>query len=255
MSARSWAARVAQHRAGSCATRAHFEASASAPDAASSPASALRATHVALASSQRWPGHCASLLQPTRHVNVLGSQMGAACPQSELEVQASHAPVRIRHRGFDAVHVASETQSTHVRRAAEHTPDGQSASVVQPTHAPDALSQAEPDGHGRVSLHGAWHSSSVDQHVLDGAGQSDIPASATVVAGRQPTHVPSRQCVAAAGQSSSCRHSTHPRPSSQRRNGPQSLRPFAPHSAPDPFAVPPSVDASSAPPSAPEPLS
>jgi hypothetical protein len=232
---------------------AHFASLSAA--ASVTPASTGRATHVAVASSHCWPGHCASVLQPTRHVNVVGSQMGAACPQSELDVHASHLPVSSRHRGLDAGHVASETHSTHVRRAGEHTPDGQSQSLAQPRHAPDALSQALPAGHGLASLHAAWHSSSVDQHVPAGAGQSDVPPSGALTAGRQPTHVPSRQRAAAAGQSASCPHSTHPSSSSQRRNGPQSLRPFAPHSAPDPVGEPPSVDASDAPASEREPLS
>lgn len=232
---------------------AHFASLAAA--ASVTPASTGRATHFAVASSHCWPGHCASVLQPTRHVNAVGSQMGAACPQSELDVHASHVPVSTRHRGLDAGHVASETHSTQLRRAGEHTPDGQSASLVQPTHAPDALSQELPAGHGLASLHAAWHSSSVDQHVPAGAGQSDDPPSGALAAGRQPTHVPSRQCAAAAGQSSSCLHSTHPRGSSQSRNGPQSFRPFAPHSAPDPTDAPPSVDVSGAPASEREPLS
>jgi len=177
----------------------HFASAA----ASLAPASSATATHVAVASSHCWPGHCASLLQPTRHVNVVGSQTGSACPQSALDVHASHLPVSTRHRGFDAGHVASATHSTHVRRAGEHTPEGQSESLVHPTQAPDALSQELPAGHGLVSLQAAWHSSSVDQHVLAAAGQSDVPASAALAAGRQPTQVPWRQCAAATGQSSS----------------------------------------------------
>jgi hypothetical protein len=90
---------------------------------------------------------------PTPHVNVVGSQIGAACPQSRFEVHASQVPVRTRHRGFVAGHVASATHVTHVRRAGEHTPDEQSASRVQPTHAPDVLSHVLPVGHWLSSLH------------------------------------------------------------------------------------------------------
>jgi len=49
------------------------------PDAASEmPASTGRSTHFAVAASHCFPGHCASPVQPRRHVKVVGSQTGRA---------------------------------------------------------------------------------------------------------------------------------------------------------------------------------
>jgi hypothetical protein len=117
------------------------------------PASTGRSTHFAVAPSHCWPGHCASLVQPTRHVKVVGSQIGSAWPQSAFDVHASHVPVRMRQRGRAPEQVASLMHATHVFVAGAHTPDAQSVSTLQPTHAPDALSHAVPAGHATASPH------------------------------------------------------------------------------------------------------
>jgi hypothetical protein len=47
-------------------------------------------------------GHCESPVQPVRHLNSWGSQIGAAEPQSAFERQATHCPALARQRGAPA---------------------------------------------------------------------------------------------------------------------------------------------------------
>jgi hypothetical protein len=63
--------------------------------------------------------------------------------------------VRTRQRGRALGHVASAMHPTHLRSVGEHTPDGQLASVTQPTHSPDGLSHVVPPGHVTASLQAA----------------------------------------------------------------------------------------------------
>ena len=48
------------------------------------------------------PEHCASAVQPERHLNSWGSQMGAATPQSAFDVHCTHSCWVARHRGAAA---------------------------------------------------------------------------------------------------------------------------------------------------------
>ena len=128
------------------------------PSPAPAPASTTRSTHVPVVASQRWPGQASSEVHPTRHVNVVGSQIGAARPQSSLEMQATHVLVRSRHRGFCPGQLASDSHSTHRARSVEQIPVAQSALLAQPTQAPDTSSQIVPDGQSLVLAQRAWQS-------------------------------------------------------------------------------------------------
>jgi hypothetical protein len=103
-------------------------------------------THVDVATSQERataPVHCASEVQPTRHLKVPGSHTGAAVPQSAFERQASHVPRPTRHRGAMAGQSLFDAHCTHccVSGSQIVAPPVQSVEVRQPTHAPVAVSQ------------------------------------------------------------------------------------------------------------------
>jgi hypothetical protein len=123
----------------------------------------LHSTQVDVATSQCAAGawHCASDVQPARHLKVPGSHTGAAVPQSAFERQASHVPRPVKQRGAAAGQSVFDAHSTHSCVSPLHTfvSPAQSADVWHPTHAPVLVSQmafAFPlPGHG--PLHAAWH--------------------------------------------------------------------------------------------------
>ena len=128
------------------------------PPSVAAPASTTRATQLPFVRSQCWPEtvHAASEVQPTRQANVVGSQIGAASPQSLLEVHATQVFVSCRQRGFCPGQLVSDSHSTQRARSVEQTPLEQSAFVVQPTQPPDTSSQTIPDGQSLLLPQRAW---------------------------------------------------------------------------------------------------
>lgn len=57
--------------------------------------------------------HPELLVQPVRHANVWGSQMGACCGQSEFARQATHVLLRLLQRGTSAGQSESVAHGTH----------------------------------------------------------------------------------------------------------------------------------------------
>jgi hypothetical protein len=88
--------------------------------------------------------HCVSVVQPARHIDVCRSQMGAAVPQSEFDVQATHECVAVRQRGVAAGQSVSASHWTHCCEVMSQSfaVAGQSVAVMHPTHAPVVESQS-----------------------------------------------------------------------------------------------------------------
>ncbi len=126
----------------------------------------LHCTHVDVAASQWEVGgaHCASVVQPGRQRNVPESHTGAAVPQSALERHATQVPRPTRQRGAFAGQSLFTRHSMHCCVVASQIVPlpcalgpVQSVAVMQPTHAPVAVSQigARPP-HEPLFVHGGW---------------------------------------------------------------------------------------------------
>jgi hypothetical protein len=104
-------------------------------------------THCAVARSQRGApdAHWASTVHPWRHLNVRGSQTGAAVPQSTLDKHSTQAPLETSHRGCAAGQSSLVAHWTHrcVVESQTFAAAGQSAAVLQPTQAPVIVSQMD----------------------------------------------------------------------------------------------------------------
>ena len=57
--------------------------------------------------------HCASVVQPERHLNSSGSQIGAATPQSAFDVHCTHVCRVDRQRGAAAGQSVLASHCTH----------------------------------------------------------------------------------------------------------------------------------------------
>jgi hypothetical protein len=105
--------------------------------------------------------HCALLVHPVRHVNVSGSQMGAAVPQSESARQLTHACRATWQSGVAAGQSVFASHCTHscVVDSQIFAVAGQSAPVMHPTQAPLVESQSRPRPHDPAAsaTQAAWH--------------------------------------------------------------------------------------------------
>lgn len=110
----------------------------------------------AVSHRDRGAEHCASLAHPVLHRSSLGSQMGAAAPQSELKRHATHWPSRTEQRGALAGQFLSCVHCTH-RASIESqigAVAGQSLALLQPTQTPVcALQSGASFGHEAAPLH------------------------------------------------------------------------------------------------------
>jgi hypothetical protein len=83
--------------------------------------------------------HCESWVHPTRHTKSVGSQIGAAVPQSAFDVQVTQRPSFTRHRGACAGQSPLLAHCTHCPSAVSQIfalPIAQSLDELHPTHAP-----------------------------------------------------------------------------------------------------------------------
>jgi hypothetical protein len=102
------------------------------------------------------------LVQPARHRNSCGSQIGAAAPQSELLRHATHCPDESRHLGADAGQSLFWPHCTHwlVVESQIGVPPWQLLADSQPTHWPvpeEVLQVGAFWGHAVDDVHAAWH--------------------------------------------------------------------------------------------------
>ncbi|AKV01406.1 hypothetical protein AKJ09_08069 [Labilithrix luteola] len=88
----------------------------------------------------------------------MGSQIGAARPQSSLARHFTHLPVATWHRGEFWEQSLSVVHSTHCFFVGEHTPEVQSAVATQPTHAPFPSSHVVPAGQSDGAWQAGWQS-------------------------------------------------------------------------------------------------
>jgi hypothetical protein len=130
------------------------------------------------------PEHCASVVQPGRHVKSCGSHTGRAAPQSELSVHWTHWPSATRQRGLSAGQSAFVAHATHCDDVGSHTLFGawQFMDDTQPTHAPGEAVEPVQIGvsppHMPLAVQAAWHVWSPGQHDGIAAGQSVFDAQA-----------------------------------------------------------------------------
>ncbi len=113
------------------------------------------------------------------HASLSGSHDGAPGGQSALDTHLTHRPVNGLQRGVPEWQSESTTHSTHVPFATSHRRPSQSASCVQTTQRPRAVSQifASPT-HSPPSTHSAMQDLEVGSHMNPGE-QSALEPQAT----------------------------------------------------------------------------
>jgi hypothetical protein len=105
-------------------------------------------------------GHCPSLVQPLRHLNSSGSQIGAELPQSAFDRHDTHSPERTRQRGAPAGQSALARHCTQscVELSQIWAVAGRSFGPLHPTQSPVVMLQsAALVGHDALFVHAAWH--------------------------------------------------------------------------------------------------
>jgi hypothetical protein len=157
------------------------------------PASTI-ATQTAAAPSQRWPGHCASLVHPTLHLRALGSQMGSLRPQSSFDAHSVHLFATRSQRGKAPPQSASAMHSTHAWVTGEHTPFEQSEVSLHPRHSPVVTSQTgAAAGQPAALAHATWHAWSPGQQTGALVVHPWTRPPASTSAARQAAHAPATQ--------------------------------------------------------------
>lgn len=139
-------------------------------------------TQVEVAGLQSGPSfaaHCASEVQPSRHVKSVGLQMGLGVPQSPLAMHATHLPCAMRHRGVPPMQSLSLAHATHCCAGVWQTlvPPVQSTAERQPTHwpTPELASQMGVlFGQSPFVAQAAWQAWSPGQQAGEPTPQSEF---------------------------------------------------------------------------------